>query len=209
MTKTLAGDRGVEWGWGFDHLPPGGMGKRVLDFGPMDGFYLSVDASNKGYSVTAVGVEAIQPPNPGIRYIRQDIMTVEIVGLFDYILNVSTTEHVGLGRFGDPLSPDGDLEAMSRLRTWMEPDGRQILTVPIGQDAVVGEYHRVYGHERLPRLLEGYRILEEAYWVKADDDSRWATCSKERALDEVPVMPPVSSIIKLCYALGGYVLCLT
>lgn len=210
--KTLAGDRGIEWGWCYDHLPAG-SGK-VLDFGPMDGFQLSNDARNKGYTVTAIGVEPIEPPGE-VTYIRQDILTVELTGLFDYVLNVSTTEHVGLAdaqgrtRYGEPPNPNGDLEAMSKLRALMKPDARQILTIPIGRDAAVGNFHRVYGPGRLPQLLEGYEVLKQAYWVKADDDSQWLPCSKEQALAEIPIMPPVPNMIQLCYALGGYILCLT
>lgn len=205
--KTLAGDRGIEWDWGFNNLPVAVGKQQVLDLGPMDGFVPSKDALEKGYGVLAVGVEHLKAPE-GIAYIRQDFLTVDIDTKFDYILDISTIEHVGLTRYGDSRNPDGDLQAMRKLRTLMKPDARHLLTCPIGQDAVVGDYHRVYGHKRLSRLLEGYKVLKQAYWVKADDDSRWLPCSKERALAEVPVMSPVPSIIELCYALGGYVLCL-
>jgi hypothetical protein len=207
--KTLAGDRGIEWGFAIENLPVVGTGKRVLDFGPMNGFQLSVDAVNKGYSVVAVGLEDIAVPHPDIRYIRRDIMAAEFDEPFDYILNVSTTEHVGLGRYGDPLDPDGDLKAMRRLKRWMRlnGDGIQIMTIPIGVDAVVGQYHRVYGPQRLPRLLKGFSILRERYWIKADDDSSWLSCTKERALAEIPGQVPEPSILYLSYALGGFVLC--
>jgi len=206
--KTLAGDRGIEWGFVTENLPPCGAGRRVLDFGPMNGFVLSADARRKGYAVVAVGLEDIAPPE-GVRYVRRDIMAVEFDEPFDYILNASTVEHVGLGRYGDPLGEDLDLAAMRKLRGWMrlDGDGVMILTVPVGRDAAVGHYHRVYGPDRLPRLLEGYAVLRERYWVKADDDSRWLSCPKERALAEEPGQVPDPSIANLSYALGGFVLC--
>jgi len=210
VAKTLEGDRAIEWGFVTENLPPDPMStRRVLDFGPMDGFHLSHDASNKGYKVIAVGLEDIYPPHPGIQYIRQDIMTVEFDESFDYILNSSTIEHVGLGRYGDPVGADLDLAAMRHLRKWMrlDGDGIMLLTLPVGVDAVVGYYHRVYGRERLPRLLEGYAVLREQYWVKADDNSQWLSCTKERALAEAPGQVPEPSILNLSYALGGLVLC--
>jgi len=205
---TLAGDRGIEWGFVIDNLPAIGTGRRVLDFGPMDGFVLSVNARDKGYAVVAVGLEDIAPPER-VQYIRQDILTVEFDEPFDYILNASTTEHVGLGRYGDPVGEDLDLAAMRKLREWMrlDGDGVQFLTVPMGVDAVVGHYHRVYGKHRLPRLLEGYAVLREQYYVKADDDSHWVSCSKERALSEVPGQVAKPSMLNLSYALGCFVLC--
>jgi len=208
MGKTLAGDRNCEWGFVRENLPSVGIGRRVLDFGPMHGFALSVDARDKGYTVIAVGVEDISPPEE-VLYVRQDIMAVEFDEPFDYILNCSTVEHVGLGRYGDPVGEDLDLAAMHKLREWMRLDGNgfQILTVPVGRDVAVGHYHRVYGERRLLRLLEGYAVLKEQYWVKADDDSHWLPCSRERALAEEPGQVPEPSILNLSYALGGFVLC--
>lgn len=207
--KTLAGDRSIEWGFARESLPTHGAGRLVLDVGPMEGFYLSMDAHHKGYAVTAVGLEDIRPPVSDIRYIRHDILGVEFDVGFDYILNVSTVEHIGLGRYGDPIDADGDLKTMAQLRKWMRPDGDgvMILTIPVGVDAVVGYYHRVYGPNRLPRLLENYAVLRERYWVKADNDSQWLSCSKERALAEVPGQVPEPSILNLSYALGGFILC--
>ena len=172
----------------------------------MDGFQSSRDAREKGYQVIAVGVEHLAAPE-GVTYIQHDFLTADVGVKFDYILDVSTIEHVGLGRYGDPPSPDGDLQAMLKLRTLMKPDARHIMTCPIGQDAVIGHYHRVYGHKRLPRLLEGYEVLEQSFRAK-DDADEWQEVSKERALAEVPVKLPVVDILHLYYALGLFVLCL-
>ena len=206
--KTLEGDRGIEWGWARENLPSFGQGRIVLDVGPMDGFHLSMDAYGKGYEVVAVGLEDIKPPVPQIHYVRQDILKTEFGFGFDYVLNVSTTEHIGLGLYGDPLGEDFDLLAMQRLRRWMRPDGDgiQILTVPVGIDAVVGHWHRVYGEKRLPRLLDGYAILREAYWAKTADNSQWVQVSKEVALEEPPGLVPEPSMLNLSYALGGFIL---
>lgn len=202
--KTLAGDRSVEWKWAMDHLPVGSG--HVLDLGPMN-FNLSLHAAIKGYHVVAIGLEHLET-NPKIEYVRQDVLTVDWDRKFDYILNVSTTEHIGLGRYGDVLNPSGDLETMVHLRGWMGPDSKQILTVPVGQDAVVGHWHRVYGEKQLPRLLDGYEVFEERFWVKKDDDTAWIECSKERALSEIPGSVPEPSMMNLSYALGCFVLCL-
>jgi hypothetical protein len=83
---------------------------------------------------------------------------------FDRILCVSSIEHSGLGRYGDPLDPDGDLKAMAGLRDMLNPAGILYLTVPIGADRVVFNLHRIYGPQRLPRLLLGWERLEIAGW---------------------------------------------
>jgi hypothetical protein len=86
---------------------------------------------------------------------------------FDQIINCSSVEHVGLaGRYGSGQVPDGDLEAMAILRKALAPGGRMILTIPVGRDQVCAPFHRIYGEERLPRLLDGYAVAEQQFWVR-------------------------------------------
>lgn len=42
-----------------------------------------------------------------------------------------------LGRYGDPLDPDGDLKAMKLVYSMLKPGGLLFLTVPVGPDVVV------------------------------------------------------------------------
>ena len=35
-----------------------------------------------------------------------------LVGAFDVVMSISSVEHDGLGRYGDPLNPNGDFSAM-------------------------------------------------------------------------------------------------
>jgi hypothetical protein len=79
---------------------------------------------------------------------------------FDVALSLSTYEHSGLGRYGDPIDPDGDLLAMNELKKIVAPEGLAFVAVPVGREAVFFNLHRVYGRERLKRLHEGWGILE-------------------------------------------------
>ena len=42
---------------------------------------------------------------------------------FDVILSISSFEHDGLGRYGDPLDPDGDLRSMKEAAQILRPGG--------------------------------------------------------------------------------------
>ena len=207
MVKTLSKDREIEWGFLLHHLEPATeFIASALDFGPMPpSAPTSQLALRQGYRVVAVGLENIALKHPFLEYILADINEIEQPGRFDVIINISTTEHVGLGRYGDPVGPAFDLRAMERLRLWMRPFASMYMTIPIGQDAVIGNYHRVYGEERLPKLLEGYAILEEQYWRKSFGDE-WFRCDRKKALAEVATPLPVESPLYLYYAIGGFVL---
>ncbi len=75
-------------------------------------------------------------------------------------------EHVGLGRYGDPLDPNGDLKAMSELQRVLSPGGNLLFVVPVGQPKVRFNGHRVYSSgqivERFPDLqLEEFALIPE------------------------------------------------
>jgi SAM-dependent methyltransferase len=77
---------------------------------------------------------------------------------FDAGISISSFEHDGLGRYGDPLDPDADLKAMLKMKSIIKPGGILYLAVPVAQDKLVWNAHRVYGRLRLPHLLAGWEI---------------------------------------------------
>ena len=79
---------------------------------------------------------------------------------FDVIISISSFEHDGLGRYGDPLNPDGDLMAMKICYSMLKSDGKLLLAVPVGKDCLVWNAHRIYGEKRLPKLLKNFEILD-------------------------------------------------
>lgn len=78
---------------------------------------------------------------------------------FDVVLSISSIEHDGLGRYGDPINPTGDLQAIREFKNLLNPGGLLILSVPVGRDAIVWNAHRIYGALRLPMLLDGWKLV--------------------------------------------------
>jgi SAM-dependent methyltransferase len=182
--RTLVGDREIEWTWTLGHVRKGPG--RVLDFGSGNGM-MALGTAFAGNDVVAVDLEPEQylfHPD-GIEYVQGDFNELDFdPGSFDQILNCSSVEHVGLaGRYGSADDPDGDLRAMEKMARLVKPDGNMVLTIPVGRDAVHAPLHRIYGDERLPRLLEHWEIREDAYWAKPKDN-RFEPVSRERALGE-------------------------
>jgi hypothetical protein len=77
----------------------------------------------------------------------------KLEGEFDIIISISSHEHCGLGRYGDPLDPSGDIKAVDELRNFVTDTGRLFLAVPVGKDSLVWNAHRIYGRNRLPLLF--------------------------------------------------------
>lgn len=87
---------------------------------------------------------------------------------FDAIFSISSFEHDGLGRYGDPVSPDSDLRSIKKLVQYLEPEtGLLYLSVPVGRDELFWNEGRVYGAHRLPLLLDSWTPVS-AFGVPID-----------------------------------------
>jgi len=203
---NLFGDREVEWSFVISRLT-NGPGE-VLDFGASFG-NLSIAAAQRGFHVLALdlGPERFPWKHPSVDFLRADLLNAELpLGYFDFILNCSSVEHVGLqGRYGVAAEEtNGDLAAMQRFHQLLKPGGKMLLTIPCGKDAAIAPWHRVYGEKRLPKLLRGYEVTEDEFWVKRADN-RWYPCDGLTALAFPPTGHPTDPT--LCsYALGCFVL---
>ena len=180
--ESLEGDRFVEWSFCLARLAEGPGA--TLDFGA-DVAFLSLAAAQRGHDVVALDrlPSATDYEDGHVEFVQADILHRPLSGrTFDQIINCSSIEHVGLpGRYGSSEAADGDLEAMAVLGELLAPKGRMILTIPVGRDLVCGPKHRIYGAERLPRLLDGLHVDEEQFWRK--DGARWVKTDRETALD--------------------------
>lgn len=69
-------------------------------------------------------------------------------------------EHIGLGRYGDPLDPDGDLKAIGELVRVLAPGGDLLVATPVGRPRVEFNAHRVYDHEAFARYFAPLELVE-------------------------------------------------
>lgn len=79
---------------------------------------------------------------------------------YSHIISYSSIEHDGLGRYGDPLNPYGDLEAMREFWSLLRVGGILLLAVPMWEkDQLAQLLARLYGPIRLPWLVRGWEYL--------------------------------------------------
>lgn len=70
-------------------------------------------------------------------------------------------EHIGLGRYGDPMDPEGDLKAISELKRVLAPGGNLLIVVPVGKQRIQWNAHRIYSYESIVGQFEkGFKIKE-------------------------------------------------
>ncbi len=64
-----------------------------------------------------------------------------------------TIEHVGLGRYGDPVDYDGDIKATKELARVLAPRGTLIFVTPVGEPRIEFNAHRIYSYEQALALF--------------------------------------------------------
>jgi hypothetical protein len=69
-------------------------------------------------------------------------------------------EHFGLGRYGDKLDPDGHLKGLANLMEMVSAGGLFYLSVPIGEERVEFNAHRIFHIETVEGWFRGGWTIE-------------------------------------------------
>ncbi|MGG6239025.1 DUF268 domain-containing protein [Nodosilinea sp. AN01ver1] len=78
--------------------------------------------------------------------------------------SLCVVEHIGLGRYGDPLDPQGSEKAIAELKRVLCPKGNLYISVPIDDcNRVFFNAHRAFKESYIEQLLKPMQIIERAY----------------------------------------------
>ncbi|MDP9047957.1 MAG: DUF268 domain-containing protein [Bacteroidota bacterium] len=70
-------------------------------------------------------------------------------GTIESLSCMHTVEHIGLGRYGDPVDVNGDKTAMKELARVLAVNGTLLFVVPIGNPRIEFNAHRVYDYHTI------------------------------------------------------------
>lgn len=79
-----------------------------------------------------------------------------------------TIEHIGLGRYGDPLDACGDQRALAELERVVAPGGSLLVVVPVGKPRIQFNAHRIYDPDMIITSLAQLNLQS---WAILPDDS--------------------------------------
>ncbi|HBS29416.1 MAG TPA: hypothetical protein DEB06_08195 [Phycisphaerales bacterium] len=150
--------------WIFENNP-----KRHCDVGSrVDGFVAHVATFRE---VEVFDIRALRTSSRNIRFRRCDLMDGRTVAdvRTDSLSCLHTLEHLGLGRYGDPVDYDGWRKGWDTLHAMLEPGGRLYFSVPMGKQRIEFDAHRVFGVGFMTeRMFAGRYEVERFAYV---DDS--------------------------------------
>jgi SAM-dependent methyltransferase len=129
--------------------------QKILDVKPT----LHVDVGSLlefvGYLSVVTKVTFIDIRLPAIKLPNLDIKFGDILNLplADNSVNslscLHVAEHIGLGRYGDKLDPQGTQKACSELARVLAPGGRLYFSLPIGKPRVCFNAHRIHSTKQI------------------------------------------------------------
>ncbi len=100
-------------------------------------------------------------------------------------------EHIGLGRYGDPLDPSGTRLAAAELQRVVAPGGHLLFSLPVGRPRVCFNAHRIHDPHDVRALFGELELVE---FAGVDDAGRFR---RHRRIDE---------LVGQNYACGMYLL---
>jgi SAM-dependent methyltransferase len=179
---ALPSERIIEYSFIISKLAQAPKGK-VLDVGCAARInILPATLALLGHEVWGIDIREFKFKWPDFHFHKKDITagTSFSDGFFDYVIAVSTLEHLGLGgRYG--ISKD-DLEADARtlkeIKRILKPTqtGVLLVTLPYGKRKIVRNSHKVYDKAWLRELFDDWRIKLEKFYAR----------NKDGYLEEVP-----------------------
>ena len=119
----------------------------------VDGFVAHVASFR---SLKVIDVRPLASTIPNVEFIQADLMGKlrdDLISSCDSLSCLHALEHFGLGRYGDPVQYDGDIQGFNNLFSILKPQGKFYISLPIGPQRIEFNAHRVFSLNYLVELF--------------------------------------------------------
>ena len=114
-------------------------------------------------STTFVDIRPVNLNLPGLTVVDGSILDLPFADASQsFITSLGVIEHIGLGRYGDPLDSEGDLKAINELKRVLANDGSLLFVVPVGQPKIMFNAHRIYSYAQIIGYFSEFSLEEFA-----------------------------------------------
>jgi SAM-dependent methyltransferase len=122
--------------------------------------------------VTVVDIRPLESTVDGLTFVRGDMCRLDgfATGSVESLSCLHAIEHVGLGRYGDPVDARGWRVAIRELARILAPGGRLYLGTPIGRERLCFNSQRVFSPATVINALPDLQLLA---FAAVDDDDRF------------------------------------
>ncbi len=108
--------------------------------------------------VNVIDIRPLKSTVSGLTFYQGDITKLPMTDKsMQSISCLHTMEHIGLGRYGDPINPNGCFKGMKELERVLAPGGTLYFSVPIGREHVAFNAHRIFDP---CTIIESFKSLD-------------------------------------------------
>jgi len=123
--------------------------------------------------VEVLDIRRLESRTRGLHFRQADLMSDRppAIAPADSVSCLHAIEHFGLGRYGDPITPEGWRIGLRNLAALVQPGGRLYLGAPIGRPAIEFNAQRIFHPRYLvdEAALHGLKLTGFAYVDDAGD----------------------------------------
>lgn len=130
----------------------------------IDGFLAHLLSA--GINVNMIDIRPLPYDVPGLSFVEGNATKMDLIddGSIESLSSLHAIEHFGLGRYGDPIDPNGWKKALCEYTRVLKKGGTLFLSVPIGKNnKLCFNAHRVFKPATIVKACKGLKLEEFSY----------------------------------------------
>lgn len=122
---------------------------------------------SKVLPVTMVDIRPLSLPLESLQFKQGSILELPFTDeSVESLSSLCVVEHIGLGRYGDPIDPKGTEKAIAELCRVIAPGGRLYLSVPVGEKSIIAfNAGRIFALDYLFELFKPLVVVDRSFIV--------------------------------------------
>lgn len=121
---------------------------------------------SKVVNLTMIDIRPLSLPMDSIHFIKGSILNLPFSDeSIESLSSICVIEHIGLGRYGDPIDPYGSEKAFNEIDRVLKINAQFIFSVPIEEiNKTYFNAHRAFNEDYLlGELLKNYLVIDKKY----------------------------------------------
>ena len=147
--------------WAFEQIV-NNLPKSHIDIGSHHTF---VALLSKVVQLTMIDIRPLSLPLSTINFIKGDILHVPFEDhSVESLSSLCVVEHIGLGRYGDPIDPEGSVKAFKELARVVKKGGNLYISVPVEKNnKIYFNAHRSFNIEYVLSFFNDFELVDSKY----------------------------------------------
>lgn len=144
--------------------------KHIFDLKPAHHYDIGSSAKTIGIlsqftPITMIDIRPIELELPNLFFKKGSILELPFEdNSIETLSSLCVVEHVGLGRYGDPLDPFGSEKAIKEIKRVVKVGGVVLISVPVdSENKIYFNAHRAFTRDYILELFDGFELLDEKY----------------------------------------------